>query len=175
MDTIEKLKEQVKELKRQKKNLKNKIRYYENYEKEKQRSKDKYLKNIDSEREKRRIYAKSANGKKSNQMYRENNREKEKKRHKIYYDNNLDKERIRSKKYRESESGSKIEKIKGWKQRGLIDNYDKVYQRYEYTLFCDECRCDLDQCEKSVKSMDHDHITGLFRNILCRSCNIKRG
>ena len=80
-----------------------------------------------------------------------------------------------NKKYRQTETGRKLSTINNWKLRGLIDNYEKVYQRFEYTLFCDECKCDLDQSNKSRKCMDHDHTTGLFRNILCNSCNVKRG
>ncbi len=70
--------------------------------------------------------------------------------------------------------GNKKCRISSWKHMGLIDDYDYVYDRFESTLFCDFCLCDLDQCTKSVKSMDHCHETGKFRNILCLSCNVKR-
>ena len=148
--TIESLKEQVKELRRQKKNLQSRIKYYTNWEENKKKKRD------------------------EKERYRQTDKGKEADRK--YCKNNIEKERKRKKKYSQSENGTKSKIIANWKYQGLItDDYHKVYERFEYTLFCDECRCDLDQCTKSVKCMDHDHSTGLFRNILCRSCNIKRG
>jgi len=160
MNTIEKLKEQVKELKRQKHNLQNRIRYYENKENRKIYYKNYYNKNIEKEKERLKKYNQTEKGKETK---------------KRWILNNIEKDKESKKKYSKSENGYKSVMISKWKHKGLIDNYDKVYERYEYTLFCDECRCDLDQCGKSVKCMDHDHLTGLFRNILCKSCNVKRG
>ena len=129
--------------------------------------KDYYVKN----REKVLLYSKN---------YRQENKEKIKKyfqgiykpeKSRLYRQNNLQK----IKEYRKSDRGKMLGTISSWKFQGLKDDYEKIYRRYEYTLFCDECRCDLDQCTKSTKCMDHDHETGLFRNILCIVCNIKRG
>ena len=119
-------------------------------------------------------YRKSEKGKKTKQDYYEKNKEKNNATSKKWEKDNPEKARLKAKKYRSSDKGIKTQTIYKWKTRGLVDDYEKVYERYEYTLFCDECRCDLDQCTKSVKSMDHDHKTGLFRNILCRMCNWKR-
>ena len=140
----------------------------------------------------------------THKKYREDNKEKEQVRHRIYYEKNKEKVLAQRKKYYENnievitqrqkkyieknketrkeynsiwiktDKGIKTRYVSCWKYNGLIDDYDKVYERYEYTLFCDECRCDLDQCTKSVKCMDHDHETGLFRNVLCWNCNIRR-
>jgi hypothetical protein len=112
--------------------------------------------------------------KKSEENYRKNNKEKEHNRHINYRNNYPDKCKESSKKYRKTEKGIKSQTINRWKFKGLIDDYEMVYERYSMAIFCDECECVLDQCEKSVKSMDHCHTTGLFRNILCRSCNVKR-
>jgi hypothetical protein len=160
MNTIEQLRDQVKELRRQKHKLQMRIRYYNNIEKEKERLKKYRETNKEKEKERIKKYNQTEKGKEKKKMWILNNQEKDKK---------------SKKKYSKSENGYKSTMISKWKYKGLIDNYKKVYERYEYTLFCDECRCDLDQCTKSVKTMDHDHTTGLFRNILCRSCNIKRG
>ena len=164
MDIIEKLKEQVKELRRQKRNLKKKIKHYTNWEENKKIKRDEARRYRQTEKGKETLkkYEKSSKGKETSKKYRKSQKGKETK---IKY----------NKTYYETDIYDKSKRITKWKLRGLIDNYDKVYERYEYTLFCDECRCDLDQCSKSVKCMDHDHNTGLFRNILCNSCNVKRG
>ena len=63
-----------------------------------------------------------------------------------------------------------------WVRRGLItDNIDEVYKRYEETTNCDLCNVLLKGIGSTKKCMDHSHSTGKFRNILCLSCNIKRG
>ena len=95
------------------------------------------------------------------------------KRKKEWVDNNRERVRETARKYYK-EDGNKNCRISNWKHAGLIDDYDYVYERFESTLFCDFCGCDLDQCTRSVKNMDHCHITGKFRNILCLVCNVKR-
>ncbi len=57
-----------------------------------------------------------------------------------------------------------------WIKRGLInDNFDELYNRYIYSSQCEKCQTpyknSYDRC------MDHCHITGEFRNILCQKCN----
>ena len=67
-----------------------------------------------------------------------------------------------------------INTIFNWKRRGLIE-LEGVYSYeslYEYYISINECEV----CNKKFKnnrdrSMDHSHITGLFRWVLCRSCN----
>ena len=120
----------------------------------------------------------------------ERRREISRKGQRVYYGKNQESCCLYSKKYREenpekvkefhknwnnTDFGIKSNLISQWKQRGLIGDYDKIYERYESTLFCDECKCDLDQCNSTIKCMDHCHTTGFFRNVLCKSCNIKRG
>ena len=64
--------------------------------------------------------------------------------------------------------------ISNWKRNGLIE-LEGVYtyqSLYEYYLSINECEV----CNKKFKNnqdrcMDHSHITGLFRWVLCRSCN----
>jgi len=57
-----------------------------------------------------------------------------------------------------------------WRTRGMnIDNVDEIYNKY---IQCSEC----DWCCAPFKSrldsdMDHCHLTGEFRGILCNQCN----
>ncbi len=90
------------------------------------------------------------------------------------------KERIKEdvKKYRKE--NRKYYNIYNWKNKGLIDshndNYEKIYQRYIDTTNCDLCNIVLTtdiQNTSTTKSMEHNHQTGLFRNIVCHKCNMK--
>ena len=136
-----------------------------------------------NEIEKRKEYQKEYQ-----KTYRENNIEKRKEYKKKWREDNKEKEREYQKKWRtdnkdKQKNYNKIYYIKNtekeikrvWKNRGLIDDYEMVYERYSMAIFCDICECVLDQCTKSVKCMDHCHKTGLFRNIVCRNCNFKIG
>ena len=61
-----------------------------------------------------------------------------------------------------------------WKNRGLIDDYEKVYETYINTNNCMKCNIELTNgkpCKSTTKCMDHDHNTGLYRSIICHSCN----
>lgn len=82
------------------------------------------------------------------------------------------------KNYRESEAGKKSARISVWKQMGVIsDDYDALYTKWKKTKLCEECGVELvegNKC-KHKKTLDHNHKTGVFRNIVCNSCNVKRG
>ena len=101
---------------------------------------------------------------------------------KQYREKNKDKIIEQNKQYKQTPSGKKSLTIFNWKKRGLIETeqytYDELYEAYLYCGYCEECNVKLtkDKLRKSTtKCMDHDHITGLFRNILCKSCNSTRG
>ena len=80
------------------------------------------------------------------------------------------------KEYSKTEKGKKSNKIKCWKYSGLKwdteEEIDKIYERYVNSKKCEKCYCEYS--ESNVRCMDHDHNTGLFRNILCHSCNVSR-
>ena len=90
-----------------------------------------------------------------------------------------EKEKQYIKQYQKTEQGRKSTRIAQWKQQGILfHDYDLLYEIYLQTSHCDECNCQLNNCEKSRKCVDHDHsITydNNVRNILCASCNSKRG
>ena len=81
-------------------------------------------------------------------------------------------------KYRQSEAGKKSARITGWKQWGIIsDDYDELYIKWKTTTRCEDCNVELVEGNKGKhkKTLDHDHKTGAFRNIVCCGCNVKRG
>ena len=91
-----------------------------------------------------------------------------------YYQEN--KEKIAA--YRQTEAGKKSSRIWGWKKSGVIHHdFDELYQMYIDTKNCDICKVEL--CEGNFGSnkrvLDHDHSTGEVRNILCHTCNVRRG
>jgi len=62
--------------------------------------------------------------------------------------------------------------IYNWKYKGLIESDEMIEEIYEYSIRSSNCEL----CGEAFKSlndrhMDHDHITGKFRNIVCRKCN----
>ena len=73
--------------------------------------------------------------------------------------------------------GKKSIKISSWKKRGVIsDNYSSLY---DYYLNCNNCElCNVELIEgnygNNKKTLDHDHETGLFRYVLCNTCNSHR-
>ena len=65
---------------------------------------------------------------------------------------------------------SKYDTIRNWKLRGLIyDDYDELYEIYIKTMECQHCNKEFK--DSHDRCMDHDHNTGLFRKIVCQTCN----
>jgi len=115
-------------------------------------------------RDKRKTYMKEYN-----KQWYQNNKGKHNQRNKEWYQNNKGKQ----KEYRQTPKWKKIMTISDWKRAGLKlfgYTYDEVY---EYYLDCDNCEV----CNKDIsmggkqRNMDHCHSSGIFRWILCHSCN----
>ena len=144
--------------------LYNKESYEKNKEKIKEKQKKYYEKNKEKIDEKHKVYNK-------------NNREKIKEQHKNYYENNREKVLEKNKKWGQTEAGKKSGRITKWKQRGVKnDDFESLYEVYINTKFCEECNVELVEGSfgNNKKVLDHDHETGLFRNVLCCGCNNKR-
>tara|TARA_R110001592_G_C12859255_1_gene722659 strand:+ start:89 stop:601 length:513 start_codon:yes stop_codon:yes gene_type:complete len=129
--------------------------------------------------------------KESDRIWREKNKEKireyDKKRYNkeyrkeerhIWYENNkeeiIKKNTIYNKTYRQTEQGKKVNRISRWKQVGIkCDDFDKLYDLYKNTNICNICKIELIEGKYGFnrKCLDHDHTTGLFRQILCNTCN----
>ena len=60
--------------------------------------------------------------------------------------------------------------IRRWRNRGLMhDDYNALYETYIATTHCNHCKKEFK--DNYDRCMDHDHTTGLFRNIVCHKCN----
>jgi hypothetical protein len=111
-----------------------------------------------------------------NKKYREKNKEKISEKGKKYRDQENKEERAEynkkyNKKYRHTPARIKSRTMARWKMWGLIhpdmsELYDK---KYLPATHCEHCKKEFK--DSFDKCMDHCHETGLFRQILCRSCN----
>ena len=80
------------------------------------------------------------------------------------------KERI--KEYQQSPTFKKSHTISDWKQRGVIhDDYEQLYSLYIVTTECMVCHTTFK--DSTDRCLDHSHITGEYRNVLCRACNTR--
>jgi hypothetical protein len=108
--------------------------------------------------------------------YYQNNKEKYKIRYdnekeKEYRENNKEKIKEKKKRYSNTPKGKKTNMINDWKFKGLIhDNYSELYDKYLNTTECEVCKYVFDKL--NWRCLDHDHSTGLFRQILCNKCNV---
>ena len=109
--------------------------------------------------------------------WRENNKEKVLEYKKKWRENNREKIREYEKEYNQTETGKKSCRITNWKKRGIkSDDYNSLYDYYINCKNCELCNVELvEGLDNNSKCLDHDHESGLFRNVLCRSCNVKRG
>ena len=75
-------------------------------------------------------------------------------------------------KYFTTKKGLRATRIAQWKNKNILHPdlhllYDTVYLPATH---CDNCGHNF---SIYTKTLDHDHVTGLIRQILCSSCNIK--
>lgn len=144
-----------------KKNAISRKSYYKNWEKEIERNRKYYENNAERERERSRKW-KEENPEKSSKIQREKDPQR-------FRDNE---KRLREAK---PELYRKNDLKKAWKRNGLnMENFEEIYEIYMITTHCDICEVELTDGKKftkTTKCMDHSHITGEFRNVLCMSCN----
>jgi hypothetical protein len=107
-------------------------------------------------------------------VYRDTHKEECAARNKAYHQKN--REKIRA--YWQSPAGRKARIISQWKGYGIIcDDWDALYERYITTLLCEQCNVELTTDRyntETTRTLDHNHDTLLFRNVLCHSCNVRR-
>ena len=105
-----------------------------------------------------------------NKKWREKNKEKVLQYEKEYRKENKDKIAEYQKEYNQTPQGIKSRVISGWKKSGLVhEDYDVLYETYLQTNECNVCKKEFK--DSFDRCMDHDHSTGLFRQVLCRNCN----
>jgi hypothetical protein len=78
------------------------------------------------------------------------------------------------KKWGKTPKGLKSRTISGWKSYGLVGDYEEIYNRYLNTDNCELCGVLFQGRGNDKKCMDHNHITGEFRNICCHKCNMNK-
>lgn len=73
-------------------------------------------------------------------------------------------------------------RIANWKSWGITlkpnEDWESIHLFYITCECCEECGVELTTDKKITSTrrcLDHDHDTGFIRNILCHSCNTKRG
>ena len=96
------------------------------------------------------------------------NKQKLNQQHSNYKLNNIDKIR----EYSQTPNGKKSSRITDWKRRGVIhDDFDELYSLYIATTECMVCHTTFK--DSTDRCLDHSHITGEYRNVLCRACNTR--
>jgi hypothetical protein len=124
--------------------------------------------------EKRKEYNRMRYEKKKEEIkeYRQEHKEEKAVYNKKYKKDNKEKIKEQQKKYDQTPAGKKRNTFAQWKERGLIHpDYDELYTRCLSTTICEVCRKEFENSYD--RCMDHDHETGLFRQFLCRRCNIR--
>jgi len=116
-------------------------------------------------------------------QYHENNKEKKSEYNRQYQEANKEKIAEQRKQYNQTPERKKSRRIAHWKTYGvkLPEDYPdwSLFYEEEYmkTTHCEECFVELTEDKRTTpttKCLDHCHITGEFRNILCHACNTKR-
>jgi hypothetical protein len=140
-------------------------------EQKKEYIKEYHEKNKEKIKEQKKEYHEKNKEKKKE--YYEKNKEKKKE----YYEKNKEKIKEYNKEYRQTEQGIKNGRINKWKCLGVkCDDFNNLYEHYINTDKCEECNINLIEGNygSNKRVLDHDHVTGLFRNVLCHNCNIQR-
>tara|TARA_R110000803_G_scaffold76170_1_gene140728 strand:- start:50 stop:592 length:543 start_codon:yes stop_codon:yes gene_type:complete len=148
-------------------NEKNKEKIKESSKEWRKNNKEK-IKEKDKERNKeRREY-----NKEYNKVYKEKNKDTIKEYNKEWREKNKEYQ----KEYNQTEKGKKTHRISNWKTKGIkSDDFDSLYEYYLNVKNCELCEIELVEGNKSnSRCLDHNHDTGLFRNVLCNGCNVKR-
>ena len=118
-----------------------------------------------------------ANKKASCKKWYENNKEKMKEKNKKWYKKWRDNNKEKIKEYTQSPEGKKSRRIRIWKKSGVKCEYiDLLYEKYINTKDCELCFVELTEDKKNTSTtrcLDHDHYTGMFRNVVCLKCNLK--
>tara|TARA_R110000824_G_scaffold344335_1_gene530971 strand:- start:3383 stop:3697 length:315 start_codon:yes stop_codon:yes gene_type:complete len=80
----------------------------------------------------------------------------------------------RNRRWNKTPKGRLCHNKKQWKKRGLdMDTFYYVYPIYLTSTNCERCGILFSgKNDGGGKCMDHCKTTGIFRNIICRNCNV---
>ena len=115
--------------------------------------------------------------KERDKKYRDDNKEKLKEYQQKYLEDNKEKIKERDKEYRKTPKGKRSQRIINWKRSGMIEpaeGWETFAKMVENTKNCAECGIELTidrHTTSTTRCVDHSHITGLFRNVVCNGCN----
>ena len=81
-------------------------------------------------------------------------------------------------------NGLKSRRICDWKRQGIKcrdgEIYEDLHNIYHNAIYCEACKGVFEGgrgtntgLTKMGKCLDHDHTTGYYRQIICRSCNTR--
>ena len=139
-------------------------------EKQRQHDREYYHKNKEHIKARRKKYREANNDKDRlrAEKYYQDNRDHVLERQKTYYQNNKEKIIERSKKYL---SSHKNEKRNGDLRRKFgtsLDYYNELYEKqHGLCAICGK----KETREGYILAVDHDHVTGKIRGLLCNNCN----
>ena len=64
--------------------------------------------------------------------------------------------------------------ISNWKKGGIrSENFHELFEIYSKERNCYFCNIQFDDTKRNKKTLDHDHLSGYPRFIICHVCNIK--
>lgn len=111
--------------------------------------------------------------------YYENNKEQIKETIKKWRKENKEQIKEKNKEYYQTPKYKRNNRINNLKHKGMIEpdgGWEAFMDRVENTKNCELCDITLTvdkRMTKTTRCVDHSHITGLFRNVVCNSCNRK--
>ena len=145
-------------------------------EEKKEYKKQYYQKNKEKILEHKKEYYKK--NKEHKKEYYKKNKEKVKESGKEYREQNKEKRKEYDKKYKQLPEVKKRNTISEWVNvfglKESKENLDRIYHLRETQELCNACDIKLTRNgdrSSTEPCMDHDHETGRFRHIICRSCN----
>lgn len=110
-----------------------------------------------------------------NRVWRKNNRERANETARTYYANNV--EHLRSYHKKWSGTPERIDAMRVRSRKHLLAQYSLSPEDYDAMLFAQDGHCKICPAGPGARrlAVDHDHVTGKVRGLLCPKCNSSLG